>query len=79
MRYNRTRYLQNYYPNPSRMVLITNPRIINNPIMAKIKHTPDIEEIIGSRGGLVERRKTFHDYDGNVTKVERLASRAGVR
>lgn len=40
--------------------------------MAKITHSPDIEEIIGSRGGLVERRKTFHDYDGNVTKVGRL-------
>jgi hypothetical protein len=40
--------------------------------MAKIKHSPDIEEIIGSRGGLVERRKTFHDYNGNVTKIGRL-------
>lgn len=42
--------------------------------MAKIKHTPDIEEMIGahSKGGLVERRKHFHDYDGNVTRVGRL-------
>ena len=42
--------------------------------MAKIKHASDIEEIIGARkkGGLVERRKTFHDYDGNVTKIGRL-------
>ena len=40
--------------------------------MAKIKHASDIEEIIGNRGGLVERRKHFHDYNGNVTKVGRL-------
>ena len=42
--------------------------------MAKIKHTSDVEEMIGARrkGGLVERRKTFHDYDGNVTKIGRL-------
>lgn len=40
--------------------------------MAKIKHSPDIEEIIGARGGLVERRKVFRDYEGNVTKVGRL-------
>ena len=42
--------------------------------MAKIKHNPHIEEIIGahSKEGLVERRKVFRDYDGNVTKVGRL-------
>ena len=42
--------------------------------MAKIKHTPDIEEMIGahSKGGMIERRKHFHDYDGNVTRVGRL-------
>jgi hypothetical protein len=40
--------------------------------MAKIKHAPDIVEITGNRGGLVERRKTFHDYDGNITKEGRL-------
>ena len=39
--------------------------------MAKIKHSPDIEEIIGARNGLVERRKTFYLYDGTVTKVGR--------
>ena len=40
--------------------------------MAKIKHTPDIEEIIGaySKGGMIERRKHFHNYDGNLTRVE---------
>ena len=42
--------------------------------MAKIKHNPHIDEMIGahSKNGTVERRKTFHDYDGNVTKVGRL-------
>ena len=42
--------------------------------MAKIEHTPDIKEMIGahSKGGTVERRKHFHDYDGNITKVGRL-------
>lgn len=40
--------------------------------MAKIKHTPHIDEMIGAHSGLVERRKTFHDYDGNVTKIGRL-------
>lgn len=40
--------------------------------MAKIKHTSDIEEIIGAHNGLVERRKTFRDYDGNVTRTGRL-------
>ena len=42
--------------------------------MAKIKHTPDIEEMLGahSKNGMVERRKIFRDYDGNVTKVGRL-------
>ena len=42
--------------------------------MAKIKHTSDIKEMIGahSKKGLVERRKIFRDYDGNVTKIGRL-------
>ena len=42
--------------------------------MAKIKHKPHIEEMIGahSKNGTVERRKTFRDYDGNVTKIGRL-------
>jgi len=42
--------------------------------MAKIKHTPDISEMIGahSKDGIVERRKIFRDYDGKVTKVGRL-------
>lgn len=42
--------------------------------MAKIKHNPHIDEMIGahSKNGTVERRKTYHDYDGNVTKVGRL-------
>ena len=42
--------------------------------MAKIKHNPHIDEMIGahSKNGTVERRKTFHDYEGNVTKVGRL-------
>ena len=42
--------------------------------MAKIKHTPDIQEMLGahSKNGIVERRKTFHDYEGNITKVGRL-------
>ena len=42
--------------------------------MARIKHEPHIEEIIGahSKNGMVERRKTFRDYDGNITRVGRL-------
>ena len=40
--------------------------------MARIKHASDIEEIIGARGGLIERRKVFRDYDGNITKIGRL-------
>jgi hypothetical protein len=42
--------------------------------MAKIKHNPHVAEMIGahSKGGTVERRKHFHDYDGNVTKIGRL-------
>ena len=42
--------------------------------MAKIKHTSHIEEILGAheKGGMTERRKHYHDYDGNVTKVGRL-------
>ena len=42
--------------------------------MAKIKHKPHIEEMIGahSKDGTVERRKVFRDYDGNVTRVGRL-------
>ena len=41
--------------------------------MAKIKHSPGIEEVIGAHGngGMTERRKHFHDYDGNVTRVGR--------
>ncbi len=40
--------------------------------MAKIIHKAGIEEMTGAHSGLVERRKTFHDYDGNVTKIGRL-------
>jgi hypothetical protein len=42
--------------------------------MAKIKHNPHIDEMIGahSKNGTVERRKVFRDYDGNVTKIGRL-------
>lgn len=40
--------------------------------MAKIKHKPQIEEIRGAHSGLVERRKTFRDFDGNVTREGRL-------
>ena len=42
--------------------------------MAKIKHKPHIEEMIGahSKDGTVERRKVFRDYDGNVTRIGRL-------
>jgi len=45
--------------------------------MAKIKHSPGIEAIIGARGKkqqhpLVERQKHFRDYNGNVTKIGRL-------
>lgn len=39
--------------------------------MARIKHSAGIEEMPGahSKDGIVERRKIFRDYDGNVTKV----------
>lgn len=42
--------------------------------MAKIKHAPHIEEMIGehSKGGIRERRKHFRDFDGNVIRVGRL-------
>ena len=43
--------------------------------MAKIKHSPGIESMIGARGKkhpIVERQKHFKDYDGNVTRVGRL-------
>lgn len=42
--------------------------------MAKVKHKPHIDEMLGahSKGGVVERRKHFYDYDGNVTRVGRL-------
>ena len=42
--------------------------------MAKIKHNPHIEEMIGahSKNGTVERRKKFRDYEGNITKIGRL-------
>ncbi len=42
--------------------------------MARIKHSAGIEEMPGahSKDGIVERRKIFRDYDGNVTKVGRL-------
>ena len=42
--------------------------------MAKIKHPNDIEEMIGARSknGIVERRKIFRDFNGNVTKIGRL-------
>ena len=43
--------------------------------MAKIKHDSSVEEITGSlntKNGLTIRRKTFHDYKGNVTRVGRL-------
>lgn len=42
--------------------------------MAKIKHAPHIEEMLGqhSKGGVTERRKHFKDFDGNVTKIGRL-------
>lgn len=43
--------------------------------MAKIKHDASVSEIIGSlnsKHGITIRRKHFHDYDGNVTKVGRL-------
>ena len=40
--------------------------------MARIKHNPQIDEMRGAHSGLVERRKTFRDYDGNITKVGRL-------
>lgn len=42
--------------------------------MARIKHSAGIEEMpeAHSKDGIVERRKIFRDYDGNVTKVGRL-------
>ena len=42
--------------------------------MAKIKHKNSVEEVIGAykKGEMVERRKHFYDYDGNITKVGRL-------
>lgn len=42
--------------------------------MAKIKHNPHIDELIGahSKNGMVERRKVFRDFNGDVTRVGRL-------
>lgn len=43
--------------------------------MAKIRHEASVNEIIGSlntKNGLTIRKKTFHDFDGNVTKIGRL-------
>lgn len=42
--------------------------------MAKVKHQPHVAEIIGahSKGGMVERRKVFRDFDGNITREGRL-------
>ena len=45
--------------------------------MAKIQHSPGIESMIGVHGRkhnhpYVERQKTFHDFDGNITKIGRL-------
>lgn len=43
--------------------------------MAKIRHDSSVNEIIGSlntKNGLTIRKKTFHDFDGNVTKIGRL-------
>lgn len=42
--------------------------------MARIKHNNNVDEMLGAhqKGGVVERRKNFHDYDGNVTRVGRL-------
>ena len=63
---------------------LTSPRIPRaNPLvnlyifythMAKIKHNNDVEEVIGAheKGGMVERRKHFYDYNGNITKEGRL-------
>ena len=41
--------------------------------MARIKHTAGIEEMPGahSKGGIVERRKIFRDYDGNLLSLRR--------
>ena len=46
--------------------------IKNTNNMAKIKHNPQIDEMLGAHSGLVERRKIFRDFDGNITKVGRL-------
>ena len=43
--------------------------------MAKIYHDASVTEIIGSlnkKNGITIRKKTFHDYKGNVTKIGRL-------
>ena len=43
--------------------------------MAKIHHDSSVNEIIGSlntKNGLTIRKKHFHDYDGNITKIGRL-------
>ena len=40
--------------------------------MAKIKHNPQIDEMRGAHSGLVERRKVFRDFDGNITREGRL-------
>ena len=37
--------------------------------MAEVFHTSQFEKIIGEYGGLVERQKVFHDFDGNITKI----------
>ena len=52
---------------------LANLYILYTP-MAKIKHNNDVEEVIGAhaKGGMVERRKHFYDYDGNITQVGRL-------
>ena len=40
--------------------------------MARVKHNPQFDEIRGAHSGIIERRKTFRDYDGNITKVGHL-------
>ena len=43
--------------------------------MAKLKYNSSVEEITGSlnkKNGLTIRQKTFHDFDGNVTRVGRM-------
>ena len=40
--------------------------------MAKIKHNPQIDEMRGAHSGLVERRKVFRDFGGEITRVGRL-------